>query len=37
MDKWQELTVAVNREAQEAVANILVESGSQGVAIEDSA
>ncbi len=37
MDKWQELTVAVNREAQEAVANILVDSGSQGVAIEDSA
>lgn len=37
MDKWQELSVVVNREAQEAVANILVESGSQGVAIEDSA
>ncbi len=37
MDKWQELTVTVNREAQEAVANILVESGSQGVAITDSA
>ncbi|WP_165212903.1 50S ribosomal protein L11 methyltransferase [Streptococcus tangpeifui] len=37
MDKWQELSVVVDREAQEAVANILVESGSQGVAIEDSA
>lgn len=37
MDKWQELTITVNREAEEAASNILVESGSQGVAIEDSA
>ena len=37
MDKWQELTIEVNREAEEAASNILIESGSQGVAIEDSA
>ncbi|EHJ53144.1 50S ribosomal protein L11 methyltransferase [Streptococcus macacae] len=37
MDKWQELTVTVNREAEEAASNILIESGSQGVAIDDSA
>ncbi|NLQ44408.1 50S ribosomal protein L11 methyltransferase [Streptococcus mutans] len=37
MDKWQELTITVNREAEEAVSNILIECGSQGVAIDDSA
>ncbi|MBP2623707.1 50S ribosomal protein L11 methyltransferase [Streptococcus oricebi] len=37
MDTWQELTVEVKREAQEAVSNILIETGSQGVAIDDSA
>lgn len=37
MDKWQELTVEVLREAEEAASNILIELGSQGVAIYDSA
>lgn len=37
MDKWQELTITVNREAEEAASNILIELGSQGVAIDDSA
>ncbi|MGT2930065.1 50S ribosomal protein L11 methyltransferase [Streptococcus dentasini] len=37
MNNWQELTITVNREAEEAASNILVESGSQGVAIDDSA
>ena len=37
MDKWQEVRVTVAREAQEAVANLLIELGSQGVAIDDSA
>lgn len=37
MDKWQALGVRVNREAQEAVSEILIALGSQGVAIEDSA
>ena len=37
MDKWQELTVEVLREAEEAASNILIELGSQGVAIDDSA
>lgn len=37
MDKWQELTIVVNREVEEAASNILIESGSQGVAIDDSA
>ena len=36
MDKWQELTIEVNREVEEAASNILIESGSQGVAIDDS-
>ena len=35
MDKWQELTIEVNREVEEAVCNILFESGSQGVSIDD--
>lgn len=34
---WQELTITVNREAEEAASNILIECGSQGVAIDDSA
>lgn len=37
MDKWQEVTIHVNREAEEAASNILIETGSQGVAIDDSA
>ena len=37
MDKWQELTIEVNREVEEAASNILIESGSQGVAIDDRA
>ena len=37
MTNWKELTVHVHREAEEAASNILVESGSQGVAIDDSA
>ena len=37
MDKWQELTVEVLREAEEAASNILIELGSQGDAIDDSA
>ena len=30
MNKWQELTIEVNREVEEAASNILIESGSQG-------
>ena len=37
MDTWQELTIEVKREAEEAASNILIELGSQGVAIDDSA
>ncbi|MGT2847316.1 50S ribosomal protein L11 methyltransferase [Streptococcus massiliensis] len=37
MDTWQELTIRVKREAEEAVSNLLIETGSQGVAIDDSA
>ena len=37
MDTWQELTIEVDRESEEATANILIESGCQGVAIDDSA
>ncbi len=37
MDTWQELTIEVKREAEEAASNILIEMGSQGVAIDDSA
>ncbi|MCR8968294.1 50S ribosomal protein L11 methyltransferase [Streptococcus zalophi] len=37
MDKWQELKVISNRDAQEIISNLLIEAGSQGVAIEDSA
>ncbi|MBJ8326493.1 50S ribosomal protein L11 methyltransferase [Streptococcus pacificus] len=37
MDTWQELKVISNREAQEIISNLLIEAGSQGVAIEDSA
>lgn len=37
MNSWQELTVEVLRDVQEMVSNILIELGSQGVAIEDSA
>ena len=27
MNKWQELTIEVNREVEEAASNILIESG----------
>lgn len=37
MNTWQELTITVGREAEEAVSNILIDLGSQGVAIDDSA
>ena len=37
MNKWQELMIEVNREVEEAASNILIESGSQGVTIDDSA
>ncbi|MGT2722300.1 50S ribosomal protein L11 methyltransferase [Streptococcus porcinus] len=37
MNTWQELTVTIHRDAEEAVSNILIEAGSQGVAISDSA
>ncbi|EAG3409025.1 50S ribosomal protein L11 methyltransferase, partial [Listeria monocytogenes] len=33
--KWNEVTVATASEAVEAVANILMEHGASGVAIED--
>ncbi|MGT2756569.1 50S ribosomal protein L11 methyltransferase [Streptococcus ovuberis] len=36
MTTWNEVTLTVDREAQEAVSNLLVELGSQGVMIEDS-
>lgn len=34
---WNELTITIHREAEEAVSNLLIETGSQGVAISDSA
>lgn len=37
MHNWKELTIHINREAEEAVSNLLIETGSQGVAIADSA
>lgn len=37
METWQEVTITVNREAEEVVSNLLIELGSQGVAIADSA
>ena len=37
MNTWRELTITVSREAEEAVSNILIDLGSQGVAIDDSA
>lgn len=37
MKAWQELTITVHREAEEAVSNLLIETGSQGLAIADSA
>ncbi|EHI70877.1 50S ribosomal protein L11 methyltransferase [Streptococcus ictaluri] len=37
MNAWQEVTVQVHRDAEEAVSNLLIETGSQGVAISDSA
>ncbi|MDQ0222866.1 50S ribosomal protein L11 methyltransferase [Streptococcus moroccensis] len=37
MNNWQELTITINREAEEMVSNLLIETGSQGVAISDTA
>lgn len=37
MKAWQELTITVHREAEEAVSNLLIEAGCQGVAINDTA
>lgn len=37
MNNWQELTITIHREAEEAVSHLLIETGSQGVAIDDSA
>lgn len=37
MNSWQELTIHVHRDAEEAVSNLMIEMGSQGVAISDSA
>ena len=37
MNSWQELTIHVHRDAEEAVSNLMIETGSQGVAISDSA
>ncbi|TWT14419.1 50S ribosomal protein L11 methyltransferase [Streptococcus sp. sy010] len=37
MDKWQEIELTVKREQEELVSNLLIETGSQGVAISDSA
>ena len=37
MTNWQEIRVRVAREAEEVVSNLLIETGSQGVAISDSA
>lgn len=37
MNTWQELTITINREAEEFVSDLLIESGSQGVAISDTA
>ena len=34
---WNELTITIHREVEEAVSNLLIETGSQGVAISDSA
>ena len=36
METWQELKVTVKREGEELVSNLLIELGTQGVAIEDS-
>ena len=37
MNSWQELTIHVHRDAEEAVSNLMIETGSQGVAMSDSA
>ena len=36
MNNWNELAAQVSRETQEAVSNLLIEAGAQGVAIEDT-
>lgn len=36
MNNWNELAVKVSRETEEAVSNILIEAGAQGVSIEDT-
>lgn len=37
MNAWQELAITVHRDAEEAASNILIEAGSQGVAINNTA
>lgn len=37
MDKWQEIEVTVARDMEELVSNLLIETGSQGAAISDTA
>lgn len=37
MNSWQELIIHVHRDAEEAVSNLMIETGSHGVAISDSA
>ncbi|MGO2200043.1 MAG: 50S ribosomal protein L11 methyltransferase [Pseudolactococcus laudensis] len=36
MNNWNELSVKVSRETEDAVSNILIDAGAQGVAIEDT-
>lgn len=36
MNNWNELAAQVSRETQEAVSNLLIDAGAQGVAIEDT-
>lgn len=33
MNSWQELTIHVHRDAEEAVSNLMIETGSQGVVV----
>ncbi|MFX3801931.1 50S ribosomal protein L11 methyltransferase, partial [Streptococcus suis] len=33
MNSWQEVTIHVHRDAEEAVSTLMIETGSQGVAI----
>ena len=36
MNNWNELSVKVSRETEDAISNILIDAGAQGVAIEDT-